>query len=339
MVTRMACGLVLVAAWCASAAVATADAEGIEQPTVIDVFVDQGLQFGGDAGWRLQEAVEVGDNGRWVQREITLPPIPEGSLITTRLTLEAGEDPWDRAGTVTLETPDGPVELHKFITGFSGTQSHSQDVSHLRPLLSGRTVTIRGFLDTWVEEARTIDFALYIQPPGTPQVDAVPEARWVKPLFFEGGWNAESHPDHTITRAVDLSDVPESERVHLYVLASGHCTDGRGADEFVRRTHTVRVDGEPQAQWVPWRTDGWAFRASNPTSGRWDHPTGQQWSSDLHRAGWMPGDDVTPRVFDLTEALTDGSPHEIAYQIEQIRPNNEKGDHGYWRCSAYLVGF
>ena len=40
---------------------------------------------------------------------------------------------------------------------------------------------------------------------------------------------------------------------------------------------------------------------------------------------------------DLTDHLTPGT-HTIRFVIENVRPKNEKGDHGYWRVSAAIMG-
>jgi hypothetical protein len=121
--------------------------------------------------------------------------------------------------------------------------------------------------------------------------------------------------------------------VYLNYLVSGHASDGSGGDEFTQRHHRIFIDGVEVFHEVPWRTDGINFRSVNPWSGRW----GDVWSSDLHRAGWIPGDDVDPYVIDATQYLTPGR-HLVEYQIEGIQPDGSDG-YGYWRASSYVTGF
>jgi hypothetical protein len=42
--------------------------------------------------------------------------------------------------------------------------------------------------------------------------------------------------------------------------------------------------------------------------------------------------------FDLTDHLTPGK-HTIRFRVEEMRPKDEKGNFGYWRISAALIGW
>jgi hypothetical protein len=130
--------------------------------------------------------------------------------------------------------------------------------------------------------------------------------------------------------------VPDSlTRVVLNLLVSGHCTDGRGADEFESKDNVVFVDGEEVARFRPWRDDCRRFREVNPYCRRWSDGS---WSSDYSRSGWCPGDWVPPTRFELSRALTPGT-HTLRYYIENVRPEDEDGHFGYWRVSAHLLGW
>ncbi len=91
------------------------------------------------------------------------------------------------------------------------------------------------------------------------------------------------------------------DQVVLYHIASSH--GGRAVgDEFVKRTHAIRIDGEIKAEITPRREDCVAYRRFNPSSGVWTKSV--EWagevieeriaSSDYSRAGWCPGGKVTP---------------------------------------------
>ena len=55
-------------------------------------------------------------------------------------------------------------------------------------------------------------------------------------------------------------------------------------------------------------------------------------------SGWCPGDMVEPLVLNLSDHLTPGD-HGVHVQIDDVRPKDDDGHFGYWRVSAYLVGY
>jgi len=292
----------------------------------VSVFDDAGIQFGGDANWHAQPGVTRLDNGRMIERTIALPELDDYSRVTTQLNIWAQDDHWDRAGNIELVTAGGSVELHKFITGFGGTTSHQQDVTALVPFLRAGPVKIRAFVDTWVPQAWAIDFSLNIEA-----APAEPAPTFNRHVFNDQDWRAGEFTSNR--RAYNVNIPAGLEQVYLNYLVSGHASDGSGGDEFTQRQHRIFIDGVEVFHAVPWRTDGRNFRSVNPWSGRW----GDVWSSDLNRAGWIPGDDVDPYVINASQYLTPGR-HLVEYQIEGIQPNGADG-YGYWRASSYVTGF
>jgi len=232
-------------------------------------------------------------------------------------------DRWDRAGHVSLIKPGmAPIEILKFMTAYGGDIDHEVDVTHLAPLLTGHC-EFELFIDTWVTPAWTVDVELVITPRAQANAPA-----WVEGLWFpEGGLTAEVP---SVTTTVSVPD--HTRRTSLYVMMSGHCTDGRDADEFVTKDNVVLVDGVEVVRWRPWRDDCGEFRAVNPYCARWADGS---WSSDYSRSNWCPGDVVEPEVFELE--LAPGE-HEITYLVEDIRPEDDSGK-GYWRLSGSLAGW
>jgi hypothetical protein len=156
---------------------------------------------------------------------------------------------------------------------------------------------------------------------------------WGRALFHEPAVTAQQLADGPLVAAVT---VPIGlSRIELRYLVSGHCTDGRGADEFETKDNVVLVDGVEALRVRPWRDDCLQFRAINPYCRRWSDGS---WSSDYDRSGWCPGDAVAPMAFDLTGLLAPGE-HTIGVTVENVRPRDEDGNHGYWRISAYLLGW
>ncbi|MCA9257581.1 MAG: PEP-CTERM sorting domain-containing protein [Planctomycetales bacterium] len=290
------------------------------------VFSQAGVQFGGDPAWEPQTDVLRLDNGRVIERTMDLPFIPPNAKITTRINVIAAGDHWDRAGAIELVTPNGAVELHKFITGFGGTTQHTQDISQLAPYLRNGPVTVRAFVDTWVQEAWQISLMVQVQADA-PDYGAM----WNRSVFNDQDWRAGEFANDRRSHVVSIPT--GLDKITLNYLASGHASDGSGGDEFVPRAHRIYIDGVKVFDETPWRTDGKDFRSVNPYSARW----GDVWSSDLERSGWIPGDDVDPYQIDVTQYLAPGR-HRIEYEIPGIEPDEGDG-YGYWRVSSYLTGF
>ncbi len=246
-------------------------------------------------------------------------PIPKTPLSV--------HDIWDRAGSMSLVRGEEPVvEIVKFMTAYGGVTEHSVDVSWLAPFLRGG-FRYEGFIDTWSNPGWRLDFDLEFRKEA-----GVTNPTWGLALFNEQSVTRELMDGGPILVSVEI---PENiDRIELLYFVSGHCTDGRGADEFESKPNVLYIDGEERIRFEPWRDDCLQFRPINPYCKRWSDGS---WSSDYSRSGWCPGDVVAPHRFDLT-GLADGS-HEFAFSIENIRPKDEDGNHGYWRVSALLLGW
>lgn len=319
-------------------------------PVTVHVFHDDAIHFLPDDPARFAAPpVEHADNGRAIERTVTLTPPPGPHRIFARVTtkpvpqdVQSVHDKWDRAGNVQIVPPDGPpIELVKFITAYGGRTEHRVDVTRLAPVLRGER-TFRGFIDTWVSPAWRMDLEITFEPvpdePAPewtegwtdPDDDIAPA--WVRSVLYEQEMSAELLAAGP--READVQIPAGARRVMLRYVTSGHCTDGRGADEFETRDNVILVDGVEVHRFRPWRADCRAFRDVNPYCRRWFDGS---WSADFDRSGWCPGDAVEPVEIDLTGALAPG-PHRIGFLVEDVRPKDESG-HGYWRVSAALVGW
>jgi len=337
------------AAFVAAAAASGGAAGGID-PVTVHVFHDDAIHFfPDDPGLFAAPPVEPADNGRAVERTVTLRPPSGPYRIFARVTtkpipqdVSTVHDKWDRAGNVQLVLPDGPpIEVVKFVTAYGGRTEHRVDVTHLAPVLHGER-TFRGFIDTWVSPAWRMDLEITFEPvPDEPTPewmegwinpdDDRPPA-WVRSVFYEQEMSAERLAAGPQWVDVEIPD--GARRVVLRYLTSGHCTDGRGADEFVTKNNVILVDDTEAHRFRPWRADCRDFRDVNPYCRRWFDGS---WSADFDRSGWCPGDAVEPEEIDLTGALPAG-PHRIGFLVEDVRPEDESGK-GYWRVSAALIGW
>lgn len=306
-----------------------------QETSTVKVFTGEVIHFNQqDLDKFASDEVEVTDNGRQIARSVELPEYTDRVRITAHLEIHPipkdeldVHDKWDRAGNIVLSKAGmTDIELVKFITSYGGYTEYDIDVSELAPLLQGEC-KIRGMIDTWVSPAWKLSFSLIY----TPDSDAV-NPDWAAGVLYEQDFTTQTEDNGGVQ--VDIEIPPDLDRVELYYLVSGHCTDGRGADEFVSKDNVIYVDNVAVFRYRPWRDDCEDFRAINPYTRRWSDGT---WSSDYSRSGWCPGDYVDPQALDLTDHLMPGK-HTIRFNVENVRPSDEEGNHGYWRMSAYLVG-
>ena len=301
----------------------------------VEAFRATMIHFSADSASRYAAPGErVEDRGRVVSTRGSLPRLAAGHRLIAHLTLEPCPkserevfDRWDRAGNVRLVTPGRPdVELVRFMTAYGGRTEYDVDVSELAPLLAD-SCTLRAHIDTWVSPAWRVSFDLHAKSDTLWDAPA-----WAAPVYYTDSYNRDSMP-----RGVEATiEVPRGlKRVVLRYLSTGHCTDGTDEDEFVSKANVITVDGVVVARVHPWRTDCRAMRERNPYCARW---TDGSWSSDYSRSGWCPGDVVTPMEFDVTDFLGPGR-HRVGIRVEDVRPRDAKGNFGYWRVSASVIGW
>jgi hypothetical protein len=223
----------------------------------------------------------------------------------------------------TTAAPD-EIELMRFVTPFGGPATYTADLTAFAPLLSGET-SLRVWISTWKQPAWKVTLTLLYTAEGV----GYRRPRWATPIFNSEVTALES-------RLVSTIDVPAGlARPRLHILSTGHATDGTGGDEFITRSHVLRIDGIEVARWRPWSENGGRLRGANPTSGRSMKTDGRElWVSDLDRSGWNPGLLVEPMQIPLPE-LGAGK-HTIELEILNIRPKDQAG-YGYWRVSAIAV--
>lgn len=304
-------------------------------PTVVSVFRDVALHFHPDSSAKFaRRGLTYKDQGREARITVSLPHIRGPHRITALLTVRPVPksdremfDRYDRAGNIRLETGSGPdLEVARFITAYGGRTDHEIDVTALAPLLAGKRTFI-AHIDTWSSPAWTVDLSLRYTP-----MDDFDNATWAAPAYYTPNFNAEKMP---LGDSVSVDIPPGLARIALRYTTTGHCTDGIDEDEFVSKANVISVDGRVVARFHPWRDDCRQFRDRNPYCSRWTDGT---WSSDYSRSGWCPGTEVLPTEFDLTDALPPGR-HTIRFVIENMRPKDAKGNYGYWRVAAALVGW
>ncbi len=263
-----------------------------------------------------------------VTRPATQPQRPAATTRPATATSASQPDDNGRQYPVTTVAPGGAaeeaeIEIMRFVTPFGGPATYSADLTAFAPLLAGKT-SLRVWISTWKQPAWKVTLTLAYTSDG---------AGYRRPIFAQPIFNSEVTAEKRTLRA-NIRIPKAVARPRLHVLSTGHATDGVGGDEFISRTHVLRIDGQEVAQWRPWSEKGGPLREMNPTAGRTEIDKRSLWASDLDRSGWHPGLLVEPAHIPLPE-LAPGQ-HTIELEILNIRPKDQSG-YGYWRVSAIVV--
>lgn len=328
----------------AAIAVLSAANRSIAQEESIIIFQDAAIEY--DAARPESEShdgYESRNYGQVIEALVKLPDRPhnlrEQRQIILHLEVNAAiiedaagsriADPWTRLGSVMLvlpapTQPGGPdaAELMRFVTGFGGQTSYEADITQFAPLLGGDTklrVEISTFLTPGWQVSMRIEYR-----PG--------RAGYRRPLLASPLFTSArlTFAQPALSQSISVPEGLSLPRIQI--LSTGHGL----RQEFLTATHMLRVDGVEVARWRPWRESGGALHQVNPTSSREDIDGRVLWSSDIDRAGWMPGERVESLVFPLPE-LTPGQ-HIIEIVIEGIVPPSQPQDPGgYWKLSAVVL--
>ena len=246
--------------------------------------------------------------------------------VTGHMTLEcpaSGCDPWDRFGKLVIAQPGSPpIQIARFVTPYNietsggpGSCDWAFDLTPYQSLLRG-DVNLRLYIQTWAGKKKgyliSTRFTFHQGQPTRVPYKVVP--------LWESSHLLYGHPDHPpsdklLTQSVEVDAHTTGAKVR--VLVSGH---GQGntdnAAEFTKRWHKINA-GSITDTWTPWRDDC-AQNYCSPQGGSWK----------FNRAGWCPGDTITPHELDLTSTLNPETPLTIDYAIQpytnHCRPDNPK---------------
>lgn len=296
------------------------------------------------------------DNRRNVDGTARFPELVVGRYARATLTVTLACpsnrcDAWDRVAALSLleDAPDGgaPTELEfaRFMTPYGVGGRWTLDVTPLLPLFRGER-RVRAFVDTWVGPGHPqgngwlVSATLDLEPGTAAQATrAVIPLRWQRLVYGD--------PARPIAQQLPPQRVEVPAGVggaRAWVVSTGHGQGNRdNCAEFCVRSHTVRFDDTPHEHRL-WRDDC----AQNPISN-------QRGNWRPNRAGWCPGDIVTPWIADLG-APSPGA-HTVSYDIDDwvntCRPgatpcagcvfgtgcayNDSTHTEPYYRVAAYLL--
>lgn len=253
-------------------------------------------------------------NVRVVTDTISFPEQTDQFLdITMNINLECpsgGCDPWDRKAQISVKNRDDWFEIGRYVTPYGVECGWTLDVSDYRSFLKG-DVILKSYIDTWVEPAWLVSISFDF-------ISGVPDLPYTS---IRKVWNYSNLVYGDETNPVDISSytgyIPSNvSAANLKMITTGH---GQGntdnAAEFSYKLHDINLNDEPTFVHNIWRSDCENNNCS-PQNGTWIYD----------RAGFCPGDKVTPQDFNLLEHINPGSVIKLDYVLQDYfnacSPNN-----------------
>ncbi len=267
------------------------------------------------------------DHHHLIADAVSFPAETKGvGRVVCTLTLAAtpqGLDPWDRAAAVYLYDEKGErFEILRYMTPYRKGWQWKMDVTDYLPLLTGKK-KMEVACETWGEGwLVSVDFDFY---PG--ELKRVP----YKVLNL---WNttatigeANKPLDKSIpARTIAIDKATKQARVRMTVTGHGQAPNTDNAAEFVSLWRKLIV-GETAFTDTLWKEDNYL----NPC-----RPQGGTWKFD--RAGWAPGDVVTPWIVDITKEAKPGKEVPFRYEIQPfVNKTPDNGNPARHIIEAQLV--
>ena len=223
-----------------------------------------------------------------------------GRIICTLTLAEppGGYDPWDRKAAIYAYDDNGErFELLRFITPYHRGYTWNVDVSDYRPLLVGKR-KIEAWCVTYGNGWKvSAAFSFY---PGKPDRIAY---RVINVWSGEPEIGNPGKPVSAFFEPRQIVRDANADFVKLRYIVTGHgqAPNTGDAAEFLPLMRTTSVNGHHYSNLL-WTTDNYM----NPC-----RPQGGTWKYD--RAGWGPGNVVTPWDIDVTHDMPRGKPSLIEY--------------------------
>ncbi len=240
----------------------------------------------------------------------------------------SGCDPWDQPAKVSIETDQGTFEIARYVTPYAiACGPWTVDVTDFKDVMTG-PVNFVSYVQVWGSSGWlvTIDLELIEGTAEFPYYQISPLWETDYHVYGDPGIDDDLAP-------VSLNVDSNTESSHIRMTISGH---GQGntdnAAEFSEKTHNFTVNGSVVDNHLLWKDDC----ASNPCEdqqGTWLFP----------RAGWCPGQQVSPYTVSTTGTLSAGSSAEFDYVLEDYTNLLNTGYNGsshtepHYRIWSYFV--
>jgi hypothetical protein len=233
---------------------------------------------------------------------------------------EGGVSDWDVTGAIYLIDSDKTrYEILRYITPYRRAYTWKVDVTDFLPLFKG-TKTIQGRVDTW--ETVVEDITKQKGWKVTAKLDFYVGANSIRhPIEIHNLWSGsfeygnpnEPMKDMLKDFKIKVPSKAKSGKLRITVTGHGMSPNTDNAAEFRPSERTVVINNDEYYNLL-WKTDCY-LNPNRPQDGTWK----------FDRAGWAPGDVVTPWEIDLGAYIKAGSVLNISY-IPDDYVNTNKGE-------------
>ena len=241
-----------------------------------------------------------------------------------------GCDPWDQPAKININKGEISYELARYITPYGvACGDWTWDITDFRSLLVDKVDWV-SYVQVWGASGWLVSVEIELIE-GTPEYPYV----HVDKLWAEDNW-VYGDPDISYDfPEIPVYVFPESDQAKIRMTMTGHGqANTDNAAEFSNFTHHVHIDGQETFTQNLWKDDC-NQNTCSPQGGTWEYS----------RAGWCPGQDVQPWVWDMNGLFTPGSFVDVDFVLQDYTNLLNTGYNGgshtepHYRCHAYLIQY
>ncbi len=232
--------------------------------------------------------------------------------VVMTLTVEepsGGWDGWDRMMGIYIwdEAQQNRYEIARFMTPYSKAGKWYFDVTDYQNLLRGNH-KMDMWLDSWIYDPAdagywiTTDFDFY---EGQPEYRVVGVQKLWSGTPTYGAGDDPQMTGFFADRQINIPAGTAKAKLRFMVTGHGQGPNTDAGAEFIARGRTVTVNNASYYNML-WKDDCY-LNPCRPQSGTWKYS----------RAGWAPGDKVTPWEIDITGDIVAGQTSAIDYQADE----------------------
>ncbi|MEL6635091.1 MAG: LamG-like jellyroll fold domain-containing protein [Bacteroidota bacterium] len=235
---------------------------------------------------------------------------------------------WDVLADLKVVTASGTYELARYITPYGiACGGWTIDVTDFKSVLGGE-VEFLSNITVFTTQGWLVDMSIDLID------DADEDTYYSLSRLWEKGYQVYGDPGISYDLEPFEISVQDNTDIHyVRMTITGH---GQGntsnAAEFYDVTHRLHVDGTAIADHRLWKSDCPNNPCANQ-SGNWQFP----------RAGWCPGESVTPFYMNTTGAADPGATVSLDYVLQDYTNllntgyNNNGHTEPYYRIFSYFI--
>jgi hypothetical protein len=252
-----------------------------------------------------QSQHNFGSRGQLQSNLITLPgDLSEYEQLLLHISVDCpsgGCDPWDQTAKVIANSDQGTFEIARYITPYGiACGPWTVDVTDFRSVLTG-DVIFDSFVQVFGQSGWlvTLDLEMIEGEAAMPFSKVTPLYQTDYHVYGDPGIDDDLDPV-----SLTIADNTSSSHIRMHVTGHGQGNTNNAA-EFFNATHEVMIDGAKVADHVLWKDDCAANSCADQL-GNWLFP----------RAGWCPGQEVIPAIFNTSDLVSSGQSITVDYELQ-----------------------